>query len=158
MDYIAINTLISKAVYKDAKICLGSYDSKTVGITVDGFVLWLIPESEFLFDKRKVLAGKRETEVKRLIPEKGYTEAILTNTLIAQDKKTLVLFKTKDTDIEVYVDKKLLKTFDPRLSSYKVKDAKSGVLVYEGDKLVGLIMPTIYNQNNRKGVFNNGKN
>lgn len=144
MDYIAINTLVSKAVYNATPITLGSYDEKTVGITVDGFSLWLIPEKNFLFDKGKVLSGRTEADIKRLISDIGYSDAILTNTLVAHEKKTLVMFKAND--IEVYVDKKLLKVFDPRVSSYKVKNATSGVLVYEGDKLVGLVMPTRYNK------------
>lgn len=142
MDYITINTLVSKAYYRGDKIALGNYDGNTVGITVDGFVLWLIPETNFLFDKRKLLVGKTESDIKRLVSDIGYSDAVLTNTLVAQEKKTLVMFKANDT--EVYVDKKLLKAFDPRLSSYKVKNATSGVLVYEGDKLVGLVMPTKY--------------
>ena len=142
MDYTAINTLVSKAYYRGDKIGSGVLDEDTVGITVDGLVAWFIPEKDFLFDTEKI--SEIKLNLSRVVATEGYVDATLTNTLIAFEKKTLVVFKADE--LEVYVDKKLLKVFDPRLSSYKVKNATSGVLVYEGDKLVGYVMPTRYNK------------
>ena len=142
MDYNAINTIISKAFFKEQKIILGDYDDKTVGITIDGLVMWFIPENIFLFDKDKLLKDRKRVTINRYVKTEGYTDAVRTNELISFDKKTLAVFKNDDT--EVYVDLKLLKVFDPRVSSYKIKNATSGVLVYEGDELVGFVMPTRY--------------
>ena len=144
MDYNAINTLVSKAHYKDDRMIVGHLNRDTVGITVDGYVMWFIPEKDFLFDITKLV--ENETDLKRLITTDGYVNAVLTNTLTATEKRTLVTFKAGD--IECFVDKKLLKTFDPKLSTYKIKNAVSGVLVYEGEKLVGTVLPVKYNKNN----------
>ena len=143
MDLNYINTLISKAFYKEQKIMLGAYDENTVGVTTDGFVMYLIPEKAFIFDKNKL--NRERVDMTRFIFPYGYESAVRSNELIASDKKTLAVFK--NDNIEVFVDLKLLKAFDSRTSTYKIKSPTSGVLVYENDILVGLVMPTRYNKN-----------
>lgn len=147
MDLNTINTTISKTFYKNDMILLGSYDENTVGVTLDGFVMWFIPEPKFLFDKGKLLQNRDEIDINRYVKTNGYKEAVRSNILVAFNKKTLTSFKNDDT--EVYVDTKLLKVFDPKLSTFKIKNNVSGVLVYEGDTLVGIVMPTRYNENNK---------
>lgn len=138
MDYNYINTLISKSFYTGGKIIFGSYDENTVGVTTDGFVMYLIPEKDFIFDKVKL--NRAPTDVKRLINTQGYEDAVRSNESIAADKKTLAIFK--NDNVEVFVNLKLLKAFDNRTSTYKIKSPQTPVLVYENNILVGFVMPT----------------
>lgn len=142
MDYNYINSLISKAFYKEQKIMLGAYDENTVGVTADGFAMYLIPEKAFIFDKDKL--NRERVDINSFINNYGYESAVRSNELIASDKKTLAVFKNDNT--EVFVDLKLLKAFDNRTSTYKIKSPTAGVLVYENDILVGLVMPTRHNR------------
>ena len=142
MDLNYINSLISKAVYKKQKITFCNYDKNTVGVTWDGFAMYFIPEKDFIFDRDKLYHAWIDKD--RFITTNGYADAVRSNELIACDKKTLAVFKNYNT--EVFVDLKLLKPFDSRTSTYKIKDPSSGVLVYENDILVGLVMPTRYNR------------
>ena len=139
MDYNAINTAISKAYYKDARISVSYFEDMILAVTTDGIVMWFIPNKEFLFDREKITRGKDSLDVKRLVDLNGYKDAVKTEKLVVRDKKTLVIFESGD--IEVFVDTKLLKTFD-KTATFKVKSCKSPVFVYEENKLVGLIMPT----------------
>lgn len=138
MDYNSINTSISKAFYKGVKLGIGSLDESTVGVTVDGCVMWFIPDNDFLFDKNKLLKIGRDFDVKSFTKTDGYIDAVKTNELIILDKKTLVIFK--GNDVEVLVDVKLLKQFD-KSATFKIKKNISPVMVYENGVLVGLVMP-----------------
>jgi hypothetical protein len=140
VDYNAINTAISKAFYKGARIALGCLDEFTTGITTDGVVMWFIPNEAFLFDKGKLIKGDRSyLDVTSYVINNSYKDAVKTEKLVVRDKKTLVIFESGD--IEVFVDSKLLKTFD-KTATFKIKTPKDPVYIYESDKLVGLVMPS----------------
>ena len=138
MDYNAIDTTIAKAFNKFERIGLGQYDDSTVGITVDGFVMWLIPEVMFIFDKTKLLRKGDTLNVKSLVKTDGYFDAKKSDSLLIHDKKTLATIE--GAGVEVWVDVKLLKTFD-KSATFKIKSPISPVLVYECNQLVGFIMP-----------------
>lgn len=140
MDLNYINTLISKAFYKEQKVIFGSCGENTVGVTFDSLVMYLIPEKAFIFDKAKLY--RSTVDMARYVNTNGYADAVRSNELITFDKKTLAVFKNDNT--EVFVDLKLLKPFDSKTSTYKIKNPSSGVLVYKNDILVGLVMPTRY--------------
>ena len=146
MDINAINTPISKAFYnaKNAPLIrVGSYDENTVGVTIDGFVMWFIPEKLFIFDADKLRRGGEPIDAKRLVFTNGLEDAVRTNELIQTDKTTLQVFKSEN--VEVFVDTKLLKVFDKN-STYKVRSPLAPILVYENDILVGLVCSTKYNR------------
>ena len=142
MDLNYINSLISKAFYKGQKVTFCNYGENTIGVTLDGFVMYFMPEKDFIFDRDKLNHAWIDTT--RFISTNGYEDAVRSNELLTFDKKTLAVFKNDNT--EVFVDLKLLKPFDSRMSTYKIKDPSSGVLVYENGILVGLVMPTRYNR------------
>ena len=145
MNLNAINNAISKAFYKDQKIHIGVSirDNKRILITVDGYVMWIMDAKDFIFDSFKLLKGRNYTDMEYLINTEEYIDATLTNELLQVEKKTVV--KIVADDLEIYIDKSLLKTFDPKLSRYKVKNNISPILIYEGDILVGAVMPFQYN-------------
>lgn len=142
MDINTINTIISKAFNNKSQkpIRVGQYDKDTVGVTIDGFVMWFIPGKDFIFDADKLRRGTLETNINALIPpKKCVEEAIRTNKLIQDGKRTLS--EIMGPDFKVYLDTKLLKAFDKN-ATYKVSGSKTPVLVYENDILVGLVCPT----------------
>ena len=144
MDINAINTLISKEFYKYKNvktIKFGFYDENTVGITLDGYVMWFIPNDLFIFDANKLSRGVAPLDVKCLVHTNGLENAVRTNELIKTEKGTLTIFKSEK--VEVFVDTKLLKVFDKN-STYKITKPYQPVLVYENDILVGLVCPTRY--------------
>lgn len=144
MDINAINTLISKAYYNEKNVTpirVGSYDENTVGVTVDGFVMWFIPEKLFIFDADKLRRGDVSINAKRLVFTTGIEDEVRTNELIQKGKTILSVIKNEN--VEVFVDMKLLKVFDKN-AQFKVRGPLSAVLVYENDILVGLVCPTKY--------------
>ena len=143
MNYKVINRLISESFYKGNKTYI-SKNKGTVGITIDRFVVWFIPDHEFIFDIDKL--DIENINLERYINTDGYSDVIRSNVLIEDYKKQLRIFENDDT--RVYVDSKLLKGFDMNISTFKIKNEKLPVLIYENDELVGLVLPT---RLNRKG-------
>lgn len=144
MKINAINNLISKAFYKNERIRLGYYyGENTIGVAVDGRVVYFIPVNQFIFDKDKLLNGNDCLNLNCVFDENEYHHGTRSNVLLEVDESVLATFENE----KIYMDIKLLKHFD-KGCTYKVKNPASPILVYEQDKLVGLVLPVKYNPEN----------
>ena len=133
MNLNNILTGICKAFVKRQKITTGDYGD-CVGVTYDGYHAYFLPKTSFPFDR--TIIGS-EFNWKAAIP-KNHTDATLTNELMSKDKATLQ--KVTDGNIEVWINTAFLKNFD-KSATFKMTGAKSPVLVFEDDIMVGLILP-----------------
>lgn len=148
MDYNAINTLVSKAFYNGDKIHFGTYAEKFIGIMTNHYVIYLIPENMFIFDKNKLAnnGGESHLEVEKLIPKGDLEDAVLTGVTVKDIKKpSRSLSKLKSENYTVWVDTKFLKPFGKDIT-FKVKNEKTAVLIYKNNILIGLVCPVNYKE------------
>lgn len=117
----------------NGRIWVGKYDEQKIGITLDGYCLYLIPAESFPFDIKSLLRGGQENNIRRVFPQDG-TDAIL------GEIKGGAIQSLSDRELTVYINPKLLKNFD-KTATFKITTPKTGVLVYEEGILSGLIMP-----------------
>lgn len=152
MNYIKFQTDLMKlydnpkSQYKYARMHWAHVDdghSKFVTVTLDGNYAVCIPEcffylnNKFLEERRKW--GYFETVLK-LSDE--HVPAKITGSKIVGDGDSLYIL-TAENGKQCFVNPKNLKYFDLKEAVFMVKDEKSGVLVYENSRLVGLVMPVL---------------
>lgn len=117
---------------------VGPYDAGRVGVSLDGFCVWLMEKKDFPFDCGVLLQGKQPFDFKKVIPREG-TPAILTKDMV--EKEVGIVQKLSDgKSMEVWINTKFLKNFAKDVT-FQVTGIKSGVLVYENGTLAGMIMP-----------------
>lgn len=121
----------------DAKINLGHISDDTIAITINGFVCYFLQTSEFPFDVKALLDGRCEVNFKRVIPEETI-HAEMTCEMILRDR--LKLRRLTDGKTDVWVDGRLLSNFE-KWATFAISGQFSPVVVYEGERMVGLIMP-----------------
>ena len=106
-------------------------------------ILYVIPKEECGIDLTNVDCNNvniiQESVLKGFINDDKYTSVILNNDIKVYDKTTLRVF-SKD-DEKIYVDDALLKYFDLKKSTFKGRNSKSPIYIYEYEVLVGLVMP-----------------
>lgn len=137
MDFKYIDAQISKAVRGPGRVMYGEIEKGIVGISVDGFVLYAIPEKDFIFDTKKF--ERPPTDVKAFLP-KGSTEtAEFTDELVTI--KNGIATKLKSENIETYINTKLLKGFGKDPITFKVSSVFGSILIYQNDNLSGLVLP-----------------
>lgn len=121
----------------DAKINLGHISKDTIAITINGFVCYFLQTSEFPFDVNALLDGRCEVNFKRVIPEET-AEAEMTCEILLKNK--VKLRRLTDGKTDVWVDERLFKNFD-KSATFAISGQFSPVVVHEGERMVGLIMP-----------------
>ena len=108
-------------------------------------ILYVIPKEECGIDLTNVDCNNvniiQESVLKGFINDDKYTSVILTNDIKVYDKKTLKVF-SKD-DEKIYVDDALLKYFDLKKSTFKGRNSKSPIYIYEDEIMVGLVLPVL---------------
>ena len=116
------------------------HDDENVLITMDGFLMVAIPDCLWYLDTQHVLGKLRQFEGKLayLYDEDGSKPASRTGLALVQDKKNLVQIENEEA--EAWVDEKLLRYFEN--PSFKIRSWSHAVGVYEGDRFVGIVMPT----------------
>ena len=130
--------IIIDAIYSSCSRCrAGRYDGK-IAILPDGYRLFLIDEKDCFFDIEKINRGQPEFNVSSAINlDRDYKIGVLAEIITI---KGVSKAKLVNGDDFVYVNHKFLKVFD-KSAVYKFTNEIQPVLVYEFDKLVGLIMP-----------------
>lgn len=116
------------------------HEGDTILITIDACILAIIPDCLWYLDTKRV-SEKLEVFDKTLSSIYNESEsepAYCTGMTFEQEKKTLVQIKNKNT--EVWVNKDLLRYFENPV--FMIRTPVSPVGVYEGDMLVGVVMPT----------------
>ena len=83
----------------------------------------------------------QESGLKGFINDDKYTSVILTNDIKVHDKTTLRVFSKEDE--KIYVDDGLLKYFDLKNSTFKGRNSKSPIYIYEYEVMVGVVLPVV---------------
>ena len=108
-------------------------------------ILYVIPKEECGIDLTNVDCNNvniiQESVLKGFINDDKYTSVILTNDIKVYDKTTLRVF-SKD-DEKIYVDDALLQYFDLKKSTFKGRNSKSPIYIYEYEVMVGLVLPVL---------------
>ena len=112
----------------------------------NGNRLYIIPKEECGVDLTNIDNNVKimpESTLKNLINDNLFENVTLTNDKKVIDKKTLRVFSKGDENI--YIDESLLKYFDLENSTFKGKNRKSPIYIYEGYTMVGLVLPVLLN-------------
>ena len=144
MNIINAQVEVLKEAFKGKRkhnVIYGTLDDKV--IIGNNTILYVIPKEECGIDLTNVDCNNvniiQESVLKGFINDDKYTSVILTNDIKVYDKTTLRVF-SKD-DEKIYVDDALLKYFDLKKSTFKGRNSKSPIYIYEYEVLVGLVMP-----------------
>lgn len=138
----AFLTKLNKELKGKGRLLKCEYEGKK-GFS-DGYQVWLIPNNELLLN----LEALKSFELKKLVGDSQWDEALeLTNELMTIEKNKIVqVFKSKQTDFKVYVNKNYLKYLDLDVVTFKGQGELKPVKIYIKDELVGLVMPIIMNK------------
>ena len=131
------------------KEALKNKNTVLYGVLLDNVIigngnrLYIIPKTECGVDLTNIdnnnVKIMQEPALKSIINDDLYDNVILTDDKKVIDKKTLRVFSTGNENI--YVDESLIKYFDLENSTFKGKNRRSPIYIYEGYKMVGLVLP-----------------
>ena len=123
------------------KVIYGTLDDKV--IIGNNTILYVIPKEECGIDLTNVDCNNvniiQESVLKGFINDDLCENITLTDDKKVVDKKKLRVFSKGDENI--YVGGALLKYFDLKKSTFKGRNSKSPIYIYEYEVLVGLVMP-----------------
>ena len=138
-------------VLKEALKGKGKYKNIIYGILEDKVIignnttLYVIPKKECAIDLTNIYSNNvkiiQESGLKGIINDDKYTSVILTNDIKVYNKRTLRVF-SKD-DEKIYVDDAFLKYFDLKKSTFKGRNSKSPIYIYEYEVMVGAVFPIV---------------
>lgn len=106
---------------------------------LDGYQGWLIPNDKLLLN----LEPLKTYDIEKVIGKSYSDEELeLTNELITVEKNKIVqVFKSKETNFKVYVNKDYLKYLVLDIVTFKCQGELKPVKVYIKDELIGIVMP-----------------
>ena len=111
----------------------------------NGNRLYIIPKNECGVDLTNIDSNNvkimQESTLKNFMNDDLCENVTLTDDKKVVDKKTLRVFSKGDENI--YVDEFLIKNFDLKNSTFKVRNSKSPIYIYEDEIMVGLVLPVI---------------
>ena len=148
MNYCKLQTEILKALDKDKMInsrfpymhgFYKSLDKKYIAV-VNNYILYLVPEEKFYLNLDKCFKTPPLPGIDKMI--KGSDEAVDTYTeglIKPVEKNKVQIFNNRIDDI--WIDVNNLKLFDLKNSAFKGSDKKSPLYIYEGEELVGFVLP-----------------
>lgn len=129
------NEIVKERLKDNDRIFMGYLDEDTIGVTVNGFVMYFIPKKEFLLNIDVLLNNRDAINLSRFKESGDLKGIVKTNEYRKVGNRTIVKIGNK------YFDEKLLKNFE-KYATFKSTDSKtSQAYIYEGDILVGLVMP-----------------
>lgn len=138
----AFLTQLNKELQGKGRLLKCEYEGKK-GFT-DGYQIWLIPNDELVLNLEPLKSFDVEKFIKGSYSD---DELELTNELITIGKNKIAqVFKSKERDFKVYVDKDYLKYLDLDIVTFKCKDVLKPVKVYIKDELIGIVMPMRMNR------------
>ena len=131
------------------KEALKNKNTVIYGVLLDNVIigngnrLYIIPKKECGVDLTNIDSNNvkimQESSLKNLINDNLYENVTLTDDKIVVDKKILRVFSNCEENI--YVDESLIKYFDLENSTFKGKNRKSPIYIYEHYNMVGLVLP-----------------
>ena len=135
------------------KEALKNKNTVIYGVVLDNVIigncnrLYIIPKKECGVDLTNIYNNNvkimQESSLKILINDNLFENVTLTDDKKVVDKKTLRVFTKGDENI--YVDESLIKHFDLERSTFKGKNRKSPIYIYENYNMVGLVLPVVNN-------------
>ena len=133
--------VLKEALKKKNTVIYGVLDDKV--IIGNGNRLYIIPKKECGVDLTNIDSNNvkimQELSLKNIINDNLYDNVILTDDKKVVDKKTLRVFSNCNENI--YVDESLIKYFDLEKSTFKGRNKKSPIYIYEDYNMVGLVLP-----------------
>ncbi len=150
MDLKKVNKLIIDSfMSKDCKLAVGRTD-ELVGITTDGFCLFIIDRKDFIFDYDKLenIKAFNFMNVVKLECETELVELTGDVKVLTELKRKIV--KVANENKYTFVNEKYLKYFSKNCK-YRIDETKtlSPLYVFDEGNLVGVIMA--YNLEKKKG-------
>ena len=137
------------------KEALKNKNTVIYGVLLDNVIigndnrLYIIPKKECGVDLTNINNNNvkimPESTLKIFINDNQFENVTLTYDKKEVDKKTLRVFNKGDENI--YIDESLIKYFDLENSSFKGKNRKSPIYIYENYNLVGLVLPVVLKEN-----------
>ena len=122
-------------------VIYGVLDGKA--IIGNGYRLYIIPKNECGVDLTSIDSTNvkimNQSTLKGFINDAKCTSVILTGLKKVVDNKTLRVFVNGNENI--YVDESLLKYFDLKKSTFKGRNRKSPIYIYEDYNIVGVVIP-----------------
>lgn len=137
MNLASIFTEVVKAFVNETPIRYGELDSDTVGVSTKPHIMYFVPKDRFPFAPEKI--STCTTDCKKLMPKETLLGILTGEVKIRSDSK-ITARKIACADIEVWVDVKALKNFSKH-AEFRVVSSQTLVVVYEGDRIAGLIAP-----------------
>ena len=135
--------VLKEALKNKNTVIYGVLDDKV--IIGNGNRLYIIPKKECGVDLTNIDSNNvkimQESTLKNFMNDDLCENVTLTDDKKVVDKKTLRVFSKGDENI--YVDEFLIKNFDLKRSTFKVKGARSIVYIYEDEVMVGLVLPIL---------------
>lgn len=141
MNYLKIQTDILKMLDKDDKrnrVLVGVLGDDEIAVTLDGYVLYRIPQDKFYLDINKIPGNQLKVD---LLFNFSTIDAVKSNSLKKVRNVTLVRLESEKD--HAWVDGKLLKLFndDCTFALSKEKPLRSLVKVFEKGICVGIVLP-----------------
>ena len=131
------------------KEALKNKNTVIYGVLLDNVIignctrLYIIPKKECGVDLTNIDSNNvkiiQESSLKNFINDNLYENVTLTDDKKVVDKKTLRVFSNCNENI--YVDESLIKYFDLENSTFKGRNKKSPIYIYEDYNMVGLVLP-----------------
>ena len=135
------------------KEALKNKNTVIYGVLLDNVIignanrLYIIPKKECGVDLTNVDSNNvrimQESTLKNFMNDNLYENVTLTDDKKVVDKKTLRVFSNGDENI--YVDESLIKYFDLENSTFKGRNSKSPIYIYEYEVIVGVVLPVVVN-------------
>lgn len=138
----AFLTKLNKELKGKGRLLKCEYEGKK-GFT-DGYQVWLIPNNELLLN----LEPLKSVDIEKLVGTSYSDDELeLTNELMRiGDNKIVQVFKSKQKDFKVYVNKDYLKYLDLDIVTFKGQGELKPVKIYMKDELIGLVLPMRMNK------------
>ena len=135
------------------KEALKNKNTVIYGVLLDNVIignvnrLYIIPKKECGVDLTSIDSNNvkimQESTLKNFMNDNLYENVTLTDDKKVVDKKTLRVFSKGDENI--YVDEFLIKNFDLKKSTFKGRNSKSPIYIYEYEVMVGVVLPVVVN-------------
>ena len=126
-------------------VIYGTLDDKV--IIGNNTRLYVIPKKECAIDLTNIDSNNvkimQESSLKNFINDNLYESVTLTDDKKVVDKKILRVFSNCNENI--YVDESLIKYFDLEKSTFKGRNKKSPIYIYEYEVMVGVVLPVVVN-------------
>ena len=124
------------------KVIYGTLDDKV--IIGNDTRLYVIHKEECAIDLTNVACVQvlQESTLKNFVNDNESTEIELANDIKKLDDKITVRVFTNGKE-NIYLDERLIKNFDLKNSTFKGRNRKSPIYIYEDYNMVGLVLPIL---------------